>query len=185
MNQTSKPNPAATGHPPRATKRGPNDGFIEVRIGETKASADPDAALIAYGVGSCVCVCAHDPALPAAGMAHILLPGNDFAVKGGDNDTRYADAAITELLRQMKELGASSARLTIKLAGGSNMFKSIPLDSANLAVRNTRKVRKILAERGLKAASEDLGGQHGRTISFAVSGGELLVSSAVAGRKKL
>jgi chemotaxis protein CheD len=156
---------------------------IGVGIGEIKVSGNPAAALVAYGIGSCVSVCVYDPLVQVAGMAHVLLPSaqNDKYEK---NRTIYADVAIPELLRKMKEKGAVKRRLKVRLAGGARVVKSLSHPDGDIGKRNIAEVKRLLGEHNADIDFMDVGGAHGRTIRFYVETGEVVVSSARRPTKK-
>jgi chemotaxis protein CheD len=156
---------------------------IGVGIGEIKVSRNPAAALVAYGIGSCVSVCIYDPLAQVAGMAHVLLPSalND---KHEKNRTIYADVAIPELLRKMKDKGAVKRRLKVRLAGGARVVKSLSHPDGDIGKRNIAEVKRLIDEINAEIDFMDVGGAHGRTIRFYVGTGEVVVSSARRPTKK-
>jgi len=150
---------------------------IGVGIGEIKTSRNPYAVLTAYGVGSCISVCLHDPMIPVAGMAHVLLP----KIKEGsakENRNAYADVAVPELVKRMLRKGAVKRRMTVQLAGGASVVKSVPHPNGDIGKRNIDEVKRLLDEMNLKISCMDVGGNHSRTIRFHVGTGEMKVSSA-------
>jgi chemotaxis protein CheD len=149
--------------------------YIDVGIGETVVSRDRSAVLVAYGIGSCVGVCVYDPAGPAAGMAHVLLPNSGREEKGR-GDARYADVAVPKLIRRMRKSGDAERKLVVKLAGGANVVRASSGDN-NIGMRNVKEIRKILEEMGCGIAAEEVCGDSGRTIRFRVESGELTVTS--------
>jgi chemotaxis protein CheD len=146
---------------------------IDVGIGEIKISRNPAAVLVAYGVGSCISVCVHDPFVRIAGMAHVLLPKSDSEGRG-KKSTIYADVAVPELLRRMKDRGALKRRMKVKLAGGARVVKPL----GDIGKRNADEIIRILDEADTEIEFMDVGGNHGRTIRFFVATGEMVVSSA-------
>ena len=51
-----------------------NSNAIVVGVADVGVSADPHAALVTYGLGSCIAVLLHDRACLAAGCLHFMLP---------------------------------------------------------------------------------------------------------------
>ncbi len=150
---------------------------IGVGIGEIKTSRNPYAVLTAYGVGSCISICVHDPLIPVAGMAHVLLP----KLKEGsakENRNAYADVAVPELVKRMLRKGAVKRRMTVQLAGGASVVRSVPHPNGDIGKRNIDEVKRLLEEMNMRIACMDVGGNHGRTIRFHVKTGEMKVSSA-------
>lgn len=150
--------------------------IIGVGIGEVKVTRDSRAVLVAYGVGSCVSVCAFSSGARAAGMAHILLPGDDRE-KAAGMDTRCAGAAIPRLVEGMKKKGADERKLIFKIAGGASALKVDAAEKQMIGARNVREVRKILGEMNAAVAVEDVGGSKVRTVRFYAGSGEMVVTS--------
>ncbi|MFA6450466.1 MAG: chemotaxis protein CheD [bacterium] len=168
----------SVGTPPGQPQRSlaTNNKEIDVGIGEIKISRNPAAALTAYGVGSCITVCVYDPLARVAGMAHVLLPKSDGNERE-KNSKIYADVAVPELMRKMKEKGAVKRRMKAKLAGGSRVVKSLSHPGGDIGKRNADEVKRILNEINTEIEFMDIGGEHGRTIRFFVGTGEMVVTS--------
>ncbi|MFH1540069.1 MAG: chemotaxis protein CheD [bacterium] len=150
--------------------------IVDVGIGEMKVTRDPRAVLVVYGVGSCVSVCAYDPEVPVAGMAHILLPKSGADDTG--RDARYADVAIPALVGKMEKKGADGRSLVFKIAGGASLVRTNSEEKQKIGARNVREVQRILGEMNARVASKDVGGNRVRTVRFFVSTGEMVVSNA-------
>jgi chemotaxis protein CheD len=171
----------APGQPQRSSVS--NSKEIDVGIGEIKISRNPAAVLVAYGVGSCISVCMYDPFVQIAGMAHVLLPKSEGNERG-KNSAIYADVAVPELFRKMKDKGAVKRRMKVKLAGGSRVVKSLSHPNGDIGKRNADEVNRILDEINAEIEFMDIGGNHGRTIRFFVGTGEMIVSSSRHPKKK-
>jgi chemotaxis protein CheD len=156
---------------------------IDVGIGETRTSRDPDVVFVVYGVGSCIVLCAHDPAAPVAGLSHILLPRR-YHEQTNPRDLRYADVAIPELIRRLKKFGASEERLNVKIAGGANVVKAFSEEKQDIGLRNIREVQRILKEMNVTIASQDVGGIHSRTVRFFARSGRMVVTRTLRGRNQ-
>ncbi|WP_141433439.1 chemotaxis protein CheD [Bacillus sp. 03113] len=119
------------------------------------------------GLGSCVGVVLYDPSSEIAGLAHIMLPHSAYAKAGSINLAKYADTAVVELVKKMKNAGARSYRIQAKLAGGAQMFKfSGASEMMKIGPRNVEAVKLELTKLGISIISEDTGGSNGRTIEF-------------------
>ena len=79
--------------------------------------AGPNGILRTTGLGSCVGLTLYDPVTKIGGMAHVMLPSSAIAREGRLNLAKYADTALPILLNQMRNLGASPARMVAKMAG--------------------------------------------------------------------
>ncbi len=149
-----------------------------VGIGELRASADPEAILVAYGLGSCVGVCLYDPVARVGGLAHVMLPSSLEAANNAAT-SRFADTAIPMLLARMAELGGDSRRTAGKIAGGASMLNGAAFsDGFNIGARNVEAVKSALSRLGVPILAADVGGSRGRTLSIHLGSGTVLVRMA-------
>lgn len=158
---------------------------ISVGLGEIKVTADVSTYLVAFGLGSCIGLCAYDPQLKIAGMAHIVLPKSKPDSKN-ENASKFADIAIPALLSKLYKYGASKGRLIIKMAGGAQMIQ-IPGFSSNLemGIKNIEATRQLLQSNGIRIVAEDVGGSHGRSVWLATASGEVMIRTAGQGIRRL
>ena len=92
-------------------------------------------------LGSCLGVAFYDRRLKLAGLAHVVLPHTEGPA---DLPGKYANTAIPELLRQMRQLAkGESLRPIAKLAGGANMFNSSG-SVATIGEQNIAAVERLL-----------------------------------------
>lgn len=138
------------------------------------------------GLGSCVGVTLYDNLKKIAGMVHVMLPSSSIAREGSLNLAKYADTALPELLRRMKEEGASMDRITAKMAGGSQMFAfATTHETLRIGPRNVESCKAELERFGIPLLAEDTGGNYGRTIEFDSDSGILRIFSVQNGNKEL
>jgi chemotaxis protein CheD len=139
-------------------------GMAEIKTGQ------PGDKLQALGLGSCVGVLFYDRQSRAAGMVHVMLPNSDVGRGNLGQPGKYADTGVPLLLEMLQQAGGLKSRLTVKIAGGAEMFSFTGSDAPRLAVgqRNIAAVREQLAALGLRIQAEDLGGNSGRTFEFDV-----------------
>jgi chemotaxis protein CheD len=149
--------------------------IIDVGIGNLRVSYYPSTVLVAYGIGSCIIVCAHEPSVPVGGMAHILLPKGQKDEDG--KNTMYADAAVPELIRRMKSRGARHDDITVSLVGGAKVIDSSERGGTHIGMRNVDEVRAILDRLKIPITSQHVGGTCSRTVRFYVKTGEAHVTS--------
>ena len=124
-------------------------------------------------LGSCIGLAIYHPRLKTGAIAHVVLP--DSAGRGGAPG-KFADTAVPEMLKLLKELGAPPHGLTAKLAGGANMFGgSGPLQIGDA---NAEAVVRALRSIGIQAAGQDVGGTKGRRVTFDCTSGEMTVECA-------
>lgn len=152
--------------------------MVTVGIADLNAVKAPDS-LITYALGSCVGICLYDSDRKIAGLAHIMLPLSTEAANGADNKRRYADTGIMELIQTMNLMGASTSRMTAKIAGGAQMFKGNGSSSMfNVGERNVAAVKKVLASYRIKIIAEETGADFGRTVVFHGEDGKMEVRAA-------
>jgi chemotaxis protein CheD len=124
-------------------------------------------------VGSCIALVFHHPRLKKGVMAHIVLP--DSAGRSG-TPGKFADTAIPEMLALLAQHDIPARGLTVKLAGGANMFASTgPLQ---IGEANAAAVSKGLGAAGIGIAGQDIGGSRGRRVTFDCDGGIMTIEAA-------
>ena len=153
---------------------------VAVRIGCLNALAAGSAdRLVAVGLGSCAGVVVVDAATGDCAMAHVFLPElpPDGAREGAGPGT-YADAAIPELVRRVRQLGGGGQLLAI-VAGGAQMFGARP--GNDVGARNVEAVRAALDAQRVRIVADDVGGSSGRTLRAANVDGALRITVRVVG----
>jgi len=156
--------------------------IIQVGMADLKLAKAPDKLMTA-GLGSCIGICVCDPVVKVGVLAHIMLPDSTQA-KNAQNRAKFADSAILMLLEEMDKNGASKSRLQAKIAGGAQMFKfSGDSDIMKIGDRNTQAVIEHLEKHRIKLVARDTGGNFGRTITFDVENGSLLVRTIGHGER--
>lgn len=150
-----------------------------VRMGELAVSKDPGDVFTALGLGSCIGLCAYDPVVKVAAMAHVVLP---TALSRGDSlPAKSADAAVPNLLAEMVKLGAVERRIRVVIAGGAQIFAFKNADvHMDVGARNSKAVTELLEARKIKLIASDTGGGSGRTVKMYVDSGT--VGVRVAGK---
>ena len=151
--------------------------LVTVGIADLNVVKAPDT-LVTYALGSCVGICLYDNDKKIAGLAHIMLPLSKEAAAGVDNKRRYADTGIMELIQTMNLQGASTARMTAKIAGGAQMF-SVSSLMFNIGERNVEAVKKVLASYRIRIVAEETGLNFGRTVFFHGDTGIMEVRAAM------
>ena len=160
--------------------------MIKVGMGDLKVAIGQNEVLKTTGLGSCVGLTLYDPVKKIAGMAHVMLPNSEIARDGMLNIAKYADTAIPEMIRLLKQLGAPPSRLVAKMAGGAQMFVfSSGTDTMRIGPRNVESCKDILQHYQIPLEAEDTGENFGRTIEFYCASGILRVRSVQQGVKEL
>lgn len=164
----------------------------KVGVAEVKVSENP-TILASYGLGSCVAVAIYDPELKIGGLVHVMLPESSGRPTGSATPGKFADTGIAYLISELIKRGARVKRMRSKIVGGSQMFKLPGSKSAessldkmprtHIGERNVESVKKSLRDNSIKIVAEETGGDHGRTVKFNPSTGEMEVSTIAHGKK--
>jgi len=156
--------------------------LIKVGMADLKAARHP-SKLTTLGLGSCVGIALYDKTTKIIGLAHIMLPSSKIATVV-TNRAKFADTAIVDLVNDMIELGADKKNIVAKLAGGAQMFAfSSNNEIMRIGMRNVEATRFVLAQLNIPIASEDVGGNYGRTIAISSDDGMLMVKTIGSGIK--
>lgn len=151
----------------------PLGSLIVVGVGAYAVGGAPDE-LVTYALGSCIGVVAYDPISKAGGLWHVMLPDSKVNPERAEREPGvFADSGVQPFFEALAQAGASSRRMRIWLAGGS--------DSAQLGLRfeigkrNLLAVRRQLWLRGHLVEGEDCGGQQSRTLRLDLGSGRVQV----------
>ena len=120
-------------------------------------------------LGSCISVCLRDPIRNIGGLNHFMLPGslND---RSTDSNT-YGHFAMSELIKQMKTLGATMGQCEAKIFGGGCMFPN----GQAIGLRNIEFTTEYLKNLDINITSEDVGLSFSRRIRFYNDIGKVMV----------
>ena len=120
--------------------------------------------LLKTTLGSCVGIVLYDEIRRVTGLAHIMLP------RKLDRDSsigKYADTALPAIVQRVLERGVSQDRITARIAGGANMFRTATdRGIATIGEQNIAAVKELLEGLKIPVVFEDVGGEHGRTVVF-------------------
>lgn len=110
-------------------------------------------------------------------MFHAMLPTCIEMVKCSikcSNAYRYVECGLYTLLNEAVKAGSEKNRLIVKLFGGANMFGDPNTRTMiSVGMKNIEKSQILLAELGLKATAQDVGGMQGRKLMFFTDTGEV------------
>jgi len=120
-------------------------------------------------VGSCVAVCLYDRILQMGGMNHYLKPHINDQSKA---TPQYGNVAISALIRMMEEAGSRRRDVVAQVLGGGTPEE---VQGEWVGQQNVSIAREILARKGIRIVSEDVGGSVGRKIVFDTGTGEIAV----------
>jgi chemotaxis protein CheD len=146
----------------------------EVRVDMAGFKVDNRTVELVTSVGSCIGICLYDCVHRCGGLAHIMLPHSSLGPQE-PLPGKYADTAITALIKGIKELTKSEHRLSAKIAGGANMFASTTANGLDIGAKNIKAVQSILEEHHIRLIGEDVGGSHGRRINFSLASGVTII----------
>lgn len=147
---------------------------IKVGIAEYEVATET-AELTTSGLGSCVGVALYHEQTNIAGLIHVMLPVSDEMEDG--KPAKFADTGTNLLIEEMAAAGAPPNELEAKIAGGSDML-DFSEGGSGIGDRNITQVKDTLSDAGIPIVGEDVGGDHGRSLSIETETGDLLVKSA-------
>lgn len=129
-------------------------------------------ATISTVLGSAVAVCLYDRKRKIGGMCHYLYP----RLGDGDRATaRFGQAAVAYLVHLLREEGSKPRNLEAQIFGGADRPGRA---GTAIGQANARVARSVLAARGVRIVSEDVGGRKGRKIVFNTATNEIAVLKA-------
>ena len=147
-----------------------------VGIGDCIVSADPEAVLTTYALGSCISVVLYDPKARVGGLLHYMLPDSSLDKnKAHARPFMFADTGIPLLFHQAYRLGAVKANLEIAVFGGAQVMDAN--ETFNIGKRNHLALRKIFWQAGVLSRREDVGGTLARTVSLDIGNGRIMLRS--------
>ncbi|MEK7234635.1 MAG: hypothetical protein AAB268_12525 [Elusimicrobiota bacterium] len=144
---------------------------VSVGIGALETVSAP-MVLKATDLGSCVVVAMYDAHQKKGGMAHVLLPKCPSEDSGIARPGKYADTAVTALLKTMR----SKTKVSSWLVGGADMIMPQgSILSGTIGARNAEVLRVELKRNGVRLSGEDLGGSQARSVELLTETGELWI----------
>lgn len=152
--------------------------LVKIGLAQFRVAKAP-MTMITMALGSCLGVVLYDETTNIGGLAHVMHPKREL-VKNNANKAKFVDSAITLMLGRMIKRGARRERIVAKIFGGAKMFKNVVGSPGVLQIgeKNIASAREKLAELKIPVVAEDVGGDQGRTISFNVSDGLVLLKDA-------
>jgi len=126
-------------------------------------------SVISTVLGSCVAVCFYDRNRKIGGMNHFQFPRLSEKKTA---TARYGDVSTFTLIRMMTNDGSEIKYLEAQIYGGAYNSK---ISLKNIGSENLLVARRILAKKGIRIISEDVGGERGRKIVFDTRTNEVAV----------
>lgn len=119
-------------------------------------------------VGTCVAVCLWDKTNRFGGMNHFVRA----RTREPDQATpKFGNVATAALVRIMEGAGCRREELVAQIAGGARPQGS----ESNAGDANVAAAREVLKRKGVRLASEDVGGTMGRKILFDTTTGQMMI----------
>ncbi|MEO7720204.1 MAG: chemotaxis protein CheD [Capsulimonas sp.] len=171
--------------------------IIAVEMGETRLSNIRGDRLLAFGLGACIGLCLYDPKRSLAALVHIVLPQtlpHAPLRSPGKSSTpllgKCAETAVPHVLAEMYKNGGSATSIRAAIVGGARIFTSsspvgTPGSRLEIGPRNIIAVKEALALARIPLVAEEVGGRCGRTVTFEVETGRVLVRAIGAEEKLL
>ena len=145
-----------------------------VGVADMKISADRDDEIVTHALGSCLGITVYDPEAGVGGMLHVMLPQSSIDVeKAAANPSMFVDTGVPKLFLDCYKLGACKERMIVKVAGGASLRGREEDDYFNIGKRNFVTLRQLLWKNGVLLKASDVGGNHSRTLSIELNGGQV------------
>ncbi len=122
-------------------------------------------------LGSCISVCLRDPTINVSGLNHFMLPHKQEDSSKTGESNNYGVHAMTQLIKEMEDLGAGIDRCEAKVFGGGCMF---PNDQ-EIGVQNIEFALKYLDKLNVNVSGMDVGLNYSRRIRFHTDTGKVMV----------
>ncbi|HEY0971831.1 MAG TPA: chemotaxis protein CheD [Gemmatimonadales bacterium] len=152
---------------------------VTVGMADLQVSADPEARLVTYALGSCLGVSVYDPVTRVGGLLHVMLPLAEIDVeRARTNPALFVDTGVPALFRACYRLGAVKSRVIVKVAGGAAAGAAGTADQFQIGKRNVLALRKLLWKNGVLVRAQDVGGhQVARTMALHLADGAVTLRS--------
>jgi len=134
------------------------------------------------GLGSCVAVFIYDSVAKIGGVVHVLLPK---APQNAKIEGKYADTGVRRLVHEVLDKGAKKQRLEAKLVGGAQMFPNLNVKISDIGKENCSEVEKVLRKLGIPIVAKEVHGNRGRSATFDLSNGEIVIKTAFSNDRRI
>lgn len=151
-----------------------NDTGIDIFLQPGEYWFDGAGTRIRTLLGSCVAITLWNPQRRLGAMCHIMLPVRGALVGKSAADGRYADEAVTLMLKDIKRAGCRPSEFEAKLFGGGSMMGSAS-NSMLLPERNIETARGLIQQMGWPLVAEHTGGRGHRQLQFDIATGDVWV----------
>jgi chemotaxis protein CheD len=149
-----------------------------VGLGDMAVSADPEAVLITYALGSCLGMALYDPVARVGALLHAMLPRSDIDLARAQvRPSVFVDTGVPALFRSCYALGARKERLRVWLAGAGTLHDE-GADHFQIGKRNLLVARQLLWKNSVLVHAQDVGGGGARTMTLDIGSGELVIRAS-------
>jgi chemotaxis protein CheD len=126
-------------------------------------------------LGSCISVCLWDSRHHIGGMNHFMLPLYTGAGSAASSP-RFGNIAMSQLLDQLRALGARLPFLQARVFGGACMFEQMSREG-HLGAKNAEVALDFLHRNGIEIAQISTGGNRGRKLNYFTAEGRACLTS--------
>lgn len=119
-------------------------------------------------LGSCVSVCLWEPRRGIGGINHFVGSVKDAK---DPQSNKYGEVAMGNLIKRMKNFGVRTRDLRCRVFGGGKVIDLI----YDIGADNIRIARAALEAEGIQVMQWDVGGDHGRSLTFNTRSGVAIV----------
>jgi chemotaxis protein CheD len=133
------------------------------------------AAKVRTLLGSCVAITLWHPTRRLGGMCHFLLPSRK-RVAGASLDGRFGDEAVERLVALLSSYGTRPQEYVAHLYGGADTMPEGSGVKLNIGERNIEQGWTLIDRYGFQLEGVDVGDQVPRTVTLAISSGEVWMS---------
>jgi chemotaxis protein CheD len=144
---------------------------IDVPTASYALSAAPNS-ISTIGVGSCIVTCLYSESMKVGVLLHYMLPRLE---KDTSNPYRYADTAISTVLKELATHGIDRHGLKAKVVGGGQMFANLAV-TESIGKKNIDETYRLLRTLGIPIMASDVGGNVGRSVIFDLTTGAVTVT---------
>ncbi len=187
MSNDADPHKANGGSPDRPPVT-PLPAPAKVILGIGEAYVAKEHCLVWTVLGSCVSVVFYVPSMKVSTICHAQLPTPTGLARPCDvecphpcrrakpefNQHRFVSCSIEYMLDALYLMNAPKSAITAYIVGGASVIASTEAKHS-VGQQNIDTDRQLLSQRGIPVSYEDLGGLHGRTLTYATGTGAIVV----------
>lgn len=155
---------------------------LVVGVGDMASSADPQAILSTYSLGSCIGVAAYDARARVGGLLHLMLPSSSIAPdRALSQPALFADTGLALFFRSLDGLGADRDRIRLMIAGGASVLAGH--DPYRIGERNIQATLGFLRGNGYEVGHAEVGGGVNRALHLEMATGIVTLTTPQRGSR--